>query len=158
MDRLEQIYHLYDAYEEQAREVRSKASRFAGAFGLGDDPRKHGCHEQFFEDVGRWTQEFISSSPASEDVIRAVRWILEAADSRRYTDTFGYLFAAQGYTREMIPLLPREESLVLLQWYDQVYPEAERLPVHQEVYRLLQKQSGVKPLTCRGLRRFFRNV
>lgn len=156
MDWLEQLYHLYDAYEETAKEVRNKASRYAGAFGLGEDPRKHGCHEQFFEDVGRWTRKFMDSDPCTEDVVQAVRWILKAADGRRSTDVFGYLYALHGYAKDMIPLLPQDESLALLQWYDQTYPEGERLPVHQEVYRLLQQRSGVKPAPRRGLFGFFR--
>ena len=156
MDWLEQLYHLYDAYEETAKEVRSKASRYAGAFGLGDDPRKHSCHERFFEDVGRWAQTFVDSGPSTETVIRAVWWILKAADTRRNTDVFGYLYAIHEHVKDMIPLLPQEESLALLQWYDQTYPERERWPVHQEVYRLLQQQSGIKPVMHRGLLGFFR--
>ena len=156
MDWLEQLQHLYTVYEETAKGVRSKASRYAGAFGLGEDPRKHGCHERFFEDVGQWTRKFIDSDPSTEDVVRAVWWMLKAADGRRNTDVFGYLYALHGYVKDMIPLLPQEESLVLLQWYDKTYPERERLPVHQEVYRLLQQRSGIKPVVRRGLFGIFR--
>ena len=156
MEQLEQLYHLYDAYEETAKEVRSKASRYAGAFGLGEDPRKHGCHEHFFEDVGKWSRNFIDSDPSEEEVIQAAWWMLKAADTRRNTDVFGYLYALHGYVKDMIPLLPQEESHALLQWYDKTYPERERLPVHQEVYRLLQRQAGVNPVLRRGLFSFFR--
>lgn len=158
MTQLEQLYQLYDAYEKKAKDVRSKASRFAGAFGLGDDPRNHGCHEAFFEDVAQWTQDFMKSSPSKEEMVQAVSWILKAADAHRDTDMYGYLYAAQGHTRAVIPHLPREESLELLQWYDRTYPVGDRMPAQQEVCRLLQCQAGVKPAPRIGLRNLFRRT
>ena len=155
MTQLEQLYALYGAYEEKAKQVRSRASRFAGAFGLGDDPRKHGCHEQFFEDVGRWSRDFLICEPEPQALLRAVRWILEAADRHRNTDMFGYLYAAQTHTLELIPRLSREESKELLIWYEKTYPEEERLPVQQEICRLLRQQSGLRSGARQGLRSFF---
>ena len=155
MTQLEQLYALYGAYEEKAKQVRSRASRFAGAFGLGDDPRKHGCHEQFFEDVGRWSRGFLACEPEPQTLLQAVWWILEAADRHRNTDMFGYLYAAQAHTRELIPRLPRAESGELLIWYEKTYPEGERLPVQQQVCRLLRQQAGLSSWSQGGLRGFF---
>jgi len=144
MAHLEQLYQLYQAYEEKAKAVRRKASRFAGAFGLGDDPRKHECHEDFFEDVGCWVQEFLEENPDSGEIVQAVCWILKAADAHRDTDVYWPMYAAQGHAGALIPHMPREDSAQLLQWYEQAYPKEDRLPAQQEVCRLLRKQSGVQ--------------
>lgn len=159
MTQLEQLYRLYDAYEEKAKEVRSKASRFAGVFGMGDDPRKHSCHEEFYEDVGRWVQDFLNEDPASEEIIQAVSWILKGADARRNSDVYWMMYVAQGHTKSLIPRMSREACVPLLQWYEQAYPEDDRLPVQQEVYGLLQKQSGAqKGSGRRGFWNLFRNA
>lgn len=158
MSQLDRLYQLYDTYEKKAKDVRSRASRFAGAFGLGDDPRNHGCHEAFYEDVARWTQDFIKDSPSQSEMAQAVCWILKAADAHRNTDIYGYLYAAQGHTKGLIPYLPQDDSLALLQWYDQAYSAGDRLPVQQEVYRLLQQQAGVKPASGNRLRNLFRRA
>lgn len=156
MKQLEELYHLYAAYEEKAKSVRRRASRYAGIFGLGDDPRKHECHEVFFEDVARWVQTFLAENPSQQEILQAVSWILKAADSHRNTDIYGYLYAAQGHVREMIPRLTQEDSLALLKWYEAAYPEEDRLVVQLEVYRLLQKQAGICPDGRSWLPGFFR--
>lgn len=156
MEKLEQLYHLYDAYLEKAKEVRKQASRFAGAFGLGDDPRNHGCHEAFYDAVGLWCREFGGEGPDARQMAQAVSWILMAAKDHRNTDVYGYLYAAQGHVRELIPRLSREDSLKLLEQYDAAYPEDQRLPVQLEVYRLLKKQAGAGNTPAGRLRKLFR--
>lgn len=156
MKQLEELYHLYGVYEEKAKSVRRRASRYAGIFGLGDDPRKHECHEIFYEDVGRWVQDFLSENPSQEEIAQAVSWILKAADAHRDSDIYGYLYAAQGHVRGIISRLAQEDSLGLLKQYDAAYPEEDRLVVQQEVYRLLQKQAGVCPDIRSRLSGFFR--
>ena len=141
---LDDLYQMYDAYEKKAKDVRRRASRYAGVFGLGDDPRKNACHELFFEEVGRWAQAFLEGEPPQQEVGQAVRWILQAADAHRNTDRYGYLYAAQTHTRALIPRMSQEDCRELLPWYDRTYPEGDRLPVQQEVFRLLQDHAGVK--------------
>ena len=143
MDWLEQLYHLYDAYEKKSEDVHKKAPRYAGILGLGNDPRNHECHEIFYEDVRQWVQDFLGSEPSREEVVLAVRWILESASGHRNSSVYGYLYAAQRHVMEMIPKLSREESLQLLEWYDAVYPAEDRFPVQQEVCRLLREKAGM---------------
>ena len=159
MAQLERLYQLYNAYEEKAKEVRRKASRYAGAFGLGDDPRKHECHEDFFDDVGRWVQDFLNENPSAGEITQAACWILKAADAHRDTDVYWLMYAAQSHAGSLIPHMSREESLQLLQWYDGAYPKGERLPAQQEVYRILRKQSGLpEDPGRRGFRSLFKRM
>ena len=156
MDSLQTLYHLYEAYEAKARAVRRKASPYAGALGLGEDPRNHACHEQFFEDVGCWCRDFVEKNPSEQEISGAVRWILMAADARRNTDIHGYLYAAQSHAAALIPRMPREDALELMKIYNGAYPEEMRLPVQQEVYRLLVKQAEVEAASRRRPWGFFR--
>lgn len=159
MDWLQALHHLYETYEETAKAVRRKASRYAGAFGLGDDPRKHDCHEKFFEDVGCWVHDFLKDDPAPGDVTQAVCWILKAADAHRNTDVYWHMYAAQGHAKSLILQISREDSIQLLQWYVRAYPEGDWLPVQQEVYQLLRKQSGIQEGSSRcGFWKLFRRT
>ena len=144
MATLQQLYDLYDAYEEKAKKVRAKASRFAGAFNMGDDPRRHECHEQFYEDVGSWVAEFLAAAPDQAAVAGAVHWILETAAAHREEDVYWYLYAIHTHAKPLIPLLGREECRDLLQMYDAAYPALDRLPAQQEIYRLLKQYAGEK--------------
>lgn len=142
MSRLEELRDLYDAYEKKAANVHKNAPRYAGIFGLGNDPRNHACHEMFYEDVGTWVQNFLKEKPSHQETAQAVRWILEAAVLCRNPDICGYFYAAQGHSVMLIPSLSQEESRELLKWYGQAYPEKDRMPVQQEIFGLLQKQAG----------------
>ena len=143
MPQLEELRGLYAAYEKKAANVHKNAPRYAGIFGLGNDPRNHACHEMFYEDVGTWVQDFLKEKPSPEETAQAVRWILEAATLCRNPVVCGYLYAAQGHSVKLIPALSQEESRELLEWYDRSYPERDRMPVQQEIFALLRKQAGI---------------
>ena len=44
MTELEQLEQIYREYEEKLSQAVAKAPVFAGAFGMGDDPRKDACN------------------------------------------------------------------------------------------------------------------
>lgn len=142
MTTLETLEKLYRDYCEKAEQVRRKASRFAGAFNMGDDPRRHSCHEQFYEDVAHWTTGFLAEDPTAEQAEAAVRWILESAAAHRDEDVYWYMYAAQGHTKNLIPRMEARACAELAAWYDETYPVLDRMPAQQEVYRLLKKQAG----------------
>lgn len=141
MASFEELKILYQRYLEKATEVRRKASAFAGAFNLGDDPRRHGCHDLFYEGVEQWVREFLQESPTPQQAAEVVDFVLRAADAHRDTDAYWYFFAVHGHIRPLIPLLSREDCKRLLDLYDELHPKRERLPLQQEVYKLLKKCS-----------------
>lgn len=144
MDMLQQLQERYGRYIEEANAVTADAPAMAGLWGFGSDPRKNPCHMAFYKDVEQWVQEFRASGPDSRILFQAVRWILCAAAEHRNQPAYGYLYAAQGLCRELIGLLTKEQCGELLAFYDAHYPRQDRMPVQQEVCKLLQKGSGKK--------------
>lgn len=142
MGTLTQLYAIYDKYAEDVQQVRRKASCFDGLLGMGDDPKKHPCHEMFYEGVGHWTEEFLQTDPAPEDAAAAVRYILEAAALHWEEETRWYMYAAQKHAENLIPLLAAEACRDLKNRYEQWYPPIERMPVQTKIYRML----------CKGIR------
>lgn len=132
------LMEIYDAYVKKAVQVRKKASPFAGFFGLGDDPRKHACHEMFYEAVEEWANGFDTSDP--DRTLEAVRYIFQAPEAYKDNkDVYWFMYAAHGLTQPLLPGLRPEDRAALAQWYNQTYPKRLRFPVQNQVYKCLQK-------------------
>lgn len=136
------LIEIYEAYYEKAAEVRRKAPPLAGLWGLGDDPRKHPCHDAFYEAVQAWVKEFIASGPDPAQTLAVVQHILgEAKLHENNKDVYWYLFAAHGLTMELIPMLRAEDCGELFAWYNTTYPRRTRFPVQEQVWKLLKKRA-----------------
>lgn len=144
MDMLQQLQERYVRYVEEANAVTADAPAMAGLWGFGSDPRKNPCHMAFYKDVERWVQEFRASGPDAQTLYQGVRWILCAAAEHQNQPAYGYLYAAHGLCRELIGLLTKEQCGELQAFYDAHYPRQDRMPVQQEVYKMLRKGSGKK--------------
>lgn len=136
---LEQLRVIYEKYIQDVEEVYRNAKPVDGLFGWGDDPRKDPCHMRFYEDAERWTKQFLNAAPGEAEVFEVVRFMLEIPAQYREKHCFWFLYAAQGLTREMIPLLQGVHCTGLRDFYDENYPRRDRMPVQKDVYRLLKK-------------------
>ena len=139
---MKQLTDIYEAYIEKAKAVRKKASPFAGIFGMGDDPRKHACHEEFYEQVEQWSQNFDTSDP--DVTLQAVKYIFETSNAHEGNrDVYWFLFAAHALTLPLIPALRPADRQELAVWYDKTYPRRVRFPVQKQVLKCLQ--TGKRP-------------
>ena len=136
------LIEIYSAYYEKAAEVRKKALPFAGLWGFGDDPRKHPCHDAFYEAAEAWVKEFLAAEPDPDRTLAVVKHILgEALAHENNKDVYWYLYAAHGLTMELIPRLRTEDCGELFRWYDASYPRRVRFPVQQQVWKLLKNRA-----------------
>lgn len=134
-----ELLEIYEQYYRTCADARSKASPFAGVWGMGEDPKLAQCHDAFYEGVQAWVQRFEATGPDENAVSRAVRHILGAALDHCGEDVYWYLYAAHGLTLSLIPRLSKEEREAIWKWYDASYPKRDRLPVQQQVWKLLKK-------------------
>ena len=129
----------YEAYQEKSRDVRQKAPLFAGMLGLGSDPRRHPCHEEFFEDVIKWTDAFAASEPTAQEAMEVATYILEEPIKFREVDAYWFMFVAIGCIRTLVPLLSKEDCRTLVARFDELYKKRDRMPVQIETYKMLVK-------------------
>lgn len=139
---LEQMKRLYEEYEEKLAEAVANASVFAGAFNMGDDPRKDACNQIFYDQLGRWAEDFRESDPTAGEAAQAVRWILEYPAQHRSSGTYWMTYAGQKHVRELIPLVEPAEAEKLGAEFARLFPRTERLPVQQEVLKALLARAG----------------
>ncbi len=145
MAALDALKVLYTDYGEKVRQVRAKASPLDGMFGFGNDPRNHSCHEDFYEAAEAIVNAFAQSGPTPAEAYQVVSFMLREASLHREEESYWYLYAVQGHTRCLIPLLTREDCCKLRDFFDRTYPKRDRLPVQKDVYRLLLQYAGQPP-------------
>lgn len=141
MTMLKKLEAIYIGYEEAVAAVYRNAKPADGLFGWGEDPQKDPCHMDFYEAVGKWSEDLLAAQPDRETVFRVVKFLLETPEKYRESHCFWFMFAAQGFSRKLIPLLGKEQCAALLAYYDGAYPRRERLPVQKEIYKLLKRSA-----------------
>ena len=141
MDFRNQLQEFYHRYDEKAAKVKRETKGLGGIWGMGEDPRNHPCHVEFYEGVQQMVADYLATGPDSAGVAAAAKFILEAADLRRETQSYWFSFAAQGHVIPMIPYMNSSDCKDLMQWYDTVYTKLERMPVQRDLYKKLRKAS-----------------
>ncbi|MBQ6840398.1 MAG: hypothetical protein IJO45_06865 [Oscillospiraceae bacterium] len=136
---MENLRQMYADYLALADKLRKEASVFAGLFGMGDDPRKHPCHEAFYQNVDKWVKDFITSQPAPEQVMEAAKFMLEQPRENTGAEGYWFLFACIGFVRSLIPLMNKEDCNTLAERMSQLYTRAEQMPVQRETLKMLLK-------------------
>lgn len=136
---INELKTMYDEYAKKSFEVRKKAPVFAGILGLGSDPRKHPCHEEFFDATIAWTERFAASQPSAEETMEVARFLLETPPAYRDYDAYWFMYVAVGNIRSLIPLLSKEDCKALVKRFDELYRKQDRMPLQVETYKKLVK-------------------
>ena len=136
---INELKAMYEAYVEKSAEVRRKAPLFAGMLGLGSDPRKHECHEAFYDATIAWTEKYIATSPSAQEAMEVATYVLETPAEHREEDAFWFLWVAVANIRSLIPFLQKEDCKALVAKFDELYKKRDRMPVQVETYKKLVK-------------------
>ena len=136
---LNELKKMYQDYNDKSLEVRRKAPIFAGWLGLGSDPRRHPCHEEFYDATIQWTEKFVASQPSQESVMEVATFMLETPNQFRDYDSYWFMFVAVGNIRPLVPLMAKEDCKALVKRFDELYKKHDRLPLQKETYKILAK-------------------
>ena len=137
---LTQLKTLFTDYDAAVRAVRKKARAFDGILGLGKDPRKDPCHEQFYNAVGKWTEDFLATEPSQEDLKAAALFLIEEPKNYEGKECFWFMFAAQGHIKPMIGAMSPENRQAVKASLEATYKKRERMPLQKELLKLLDKK------------------
>ena len=136
---INELKTMYEEYAKKAYEVRKKAPVFAGWLGLGNDPRRHPCHEEFYESTITWTDKFVATEPTAQQAMEVATFVLEMPVQYREYDAYWFMWVAVGNLRAMIPVLTKEDCRTLVKRFDELYKKKERMPLQVETYKKLVK-------------------
>ena len=146
---LTQLKTLFTDYNAAVQEVRKKARAFDGILGLGKDPRKDPCHEQFYNAVGKWTEDFLATEPSQEDLKAAALFLVE--EPKNYEGIAISAPAARAIMNEwlnagwvdikpMIGTMCPETSQMIKASLEAAYKKRDRMPLQKELLKLLDKK------------------
>lgn len=133
MDRLLEDY-LADA--RKLERSRKPTELFGLKFGPSDDP----LHERFARDMAALLGDFAAGEPDSAGLRAVLEKLFAAAkECTEPKSAFWMLVAVQGLSRELIPGLDRADAASLVRDYEAAWPRRARLPIQDEVLKLLKK-------------------
>lgn len=141
---LQELKDLYEQYKKEYAAVRKKASFFDGLFGMGNDPKKDPCHMRFYENAENWVKAFAAGDPSEEEAYAVTQLLLTAAQDHRKQPEEWIMVAAQRLSLELIGLLSPDHCAELESWYNKAYPRRIRLPIQNDIHKLLQKGARKK--------------
>ena len=141
---MEKLKACYAAYLAAVEKAEKNKSTWNGAFGLGTSTKDHPCHDDFYEAMETWCEEFLRKNPTQAEAEEAVRYIFEMSEAHRGKLPYWYMYAAHGFTRPIIPLVSAAFAARMRVWYNERNPRPDRMPVQREVFKLLKKQEKAK--------------
>ena len=134
--RMERLTEDYLADADKLERSRKPNELFGLKFGPSDDP----LHERFAKDLAELMKDFAAERPDSA-ALRAVLEKLFGA-AKTYPEprsAHWMLVAVQGLSKELIPGLSREDAAALTKDFEAAWPRRNRLPVQDDVLKLLKK-------------------
>lgn len=140
------IQTIYQTYFDTAAKVLREAKPGDGLFGLGDDPKKHGCHQEFYDLVEQAVTSGLEQGLSQEEagevvalILRSEEWCGEQPDMVRWM-----LVAAQGLALPLIPQMSWQKAANTLEFYRTYYPVFRRMPVQKKVLTALKQAAQKK--------------
>lgn len=129
-------------YFQRLDRVRARLRPGDGILGMGNDPKRDGCHLEFYQEMESLAGELAGSSPPPGEATRAVELLLALAQEHRDWLADGMLEAVQGCSLHLIPLMEPGRAGELAAQYEKRYPRHRRLPVHKQVLKALKQRAG----------------
>lgn len=139
MSYLDEIKSICSDYLVTAEKVYKEARPLAGIFGIGNGPKNDPCHLKFYQDLEAKAKELADSDVPEEEKYEATCYILHL-DETDCNETMRFMLtAAQGVTKDLIPVLSREHKDELAAWFNKAVPKRMRLPVQNDIFKLMTK-------------------
>lgn len=136
----EQLQQLYEAYIEQAEAAEARKKFGDGFFGLGTKAADDPCHERFVADVRELLLTVTPEAMDSAALRTLLSWFFSLpAAHERLASIYWTLIAAQSAALPLIPRLEPQDAATLHEDFKRRYRSWNRLPVQEEILRLLDK-------------------
>lgn len=139
---LDEFKAITASYIETTETVFKKAPLFAGVFGIGRGPKDDPCHLDYYNNILAKAEELAADSEATEqEIFDCTEYLmkLESTSAGERQMVQYMLMTVQGCTKGLIPLLSEEHRTELADWFGKAVPRRMRLPVQNDIFKLLKK-------------------
>ena len=135
---IEEYHGIMNVYREEVQKVQQKKRFFDGVLGLGTHPGSAACHEIMDQQVEALCDRAAAEADAAEKA-ELTEAILQAAVQWKGPEYARLmLVATQRHTLKLIPTLEAEKKESLRAWFEQEFPRRMRLPVQDQVLKMLK--------------------
>ena len=141
MDTLRRLFQDYIAY---AGKLREETASVKSVLGLREQEIYDSGHKEFDHGVEAWVDAFSKTSPSQESLTEALNILLFSAVGYEGKAPFWYLCAVQRHAGKLISLLDDNGRAKMLEHFETHYPKGQRLPIQNDLYKLLAKGAGRK--------------
>lgn len=138
MDTLRRLFQDYISY---AGKLREETASVKSVLGFREREIYDSGHKTFDLAVEAWVDAFRESSPSQEALLEALDILLFSAVGYEGKAPYGYLCAVQRHGEKLIELLSPENRREMLARFDAHYPRGQRLPIQNDIGKLLAKDS-----------------
>lgn len=135
-DTLEQITDRYLAKEQNLEE---KSSPFAGILGFHFGPKYDSCHEDYYNDMIAAVNAYVQGEIDEQDCFEAAEYIITAGASISHITRKWAVVSGQASIKPILKELTPEHKAALIRCMDRLYPKHQRVPVQEEIYKMLKK-------------------
>ena len=136
---LSRLEALIRDYTDQVQELERNRKIGDGLFGLRPGPADNPCHDRFAADVKKLLDDCRDTAPDSGECAALLRCLFTAAEPwRELKSAYWMLIAVQALAKELIPMLAPADAQALAARFKELYPRRARLPVQDEILKLLQ--------------------
>lgn len=134
---MEKLAHLIQEYIGFAEGLRTETASVMSVLGFRDREIYHPEHTNFYENVKKWTEDFLQQSPSQQQRMQALDILLFAAAGREKSAAYWYLMAVQKHGAELINGLEPENKLALREKFCSAYPTNIQTGVQKELRKLM---------------------
>lgn len=135
---------LFDDYIAYAAKLRKETASIKSVLGMRDREIYDAGHRNFDEAVEKWVTAFAATEPTQQALKEALEIILFQAVGNEGKAAYWYLCAVQRHAMVLLPLLDDACQAEVLAQFEAQYPKGRRLPLQNDIVKLLSKGTGRK--------------
>lgn len=138
--KIKELNDCYTDYVEYTRQLIKDTPRWHGILGSKSKLKNDPAHMKFIDEVETRVQELLTLNPTPEQLYAVAELLIHAAVQHFDEDfIFWTLMATQRSAKSIVPLLTPEECVTLRDYYNEHIPKKYRMPIHKELYKLLDE-------------------
>lgn len=136
------IEEAFMLYRQDLEAFERKRKPTDGLLGFGRSLQDDPCHDRLDERIEKAVSGICALGPSPEDARRAAAMLLPGAETEKWPLAAQWMLRAiERHTLPLIPFLSPEDAGAFLQAYTRRYKPWDRLPVQNQVYKVLKARA-----------------
>jgi len=139
---LKRLFEIYNEYSDATQQLMLNKKSTDGLFGLGNDPKKDACHDDFYTKVATEVRSLSEKRLQPTEACEAIQFMVRTPVLRKNSKlSYPMMYAALGLIDDLIQFLDKDMARQIAEDFDSFYPKEQRLPVQEKDFEKLLLKS-----------------